>query len=99
MEIGLFGLLLRSRRSLKGNILSEFVVMTMTMMNVGQMLDIFGLDDPPTRFLTRRLLERMVSRDAGIGLMMLLLMMSACPEGSKPLEPSEVSHEDWTQIF
>ena len=65
------------------------------MMNIGQMLDMFGLDDPPTRFLTRRPLERMGSRDGGIGLMILLLMMSACLEGSKPLE---VGREDWTRI-
>ena len=59
------------------------------MMNIGQMLDMFGLDDPPTRFLTRRPLERMGSRDGGIGLMILLLMMSAC---------LEVGREDWTRI-
>ena len=72
--------------------------MMIAMMNVGQMLDIFGLDDPPTHFLTRRPLERMGSRDTGIGLMLLLLMMSACLEGSKPLEPSEVGREDRTRI-
>ena len=54
------------------------------MMNVDQMLDMFGLNDP-----------RMGSRDAGIGLMILLLMMSACLEGSKPIE---VGREDWTRI-
>ena len=73
--------------------------MRMAMMNVGQMLDIFGLGDPPTRFLTRWPMEHIVSRDAGIGLTVLLLMLSACLEGNKPLERSEVGREDWTRIL
>ena len=48
--------------------------MRMAMMNIGKMLDCFGVDDPRTRFLTRGPLERMVSRDTGIGLMMFLLI-------------------------
>ena len=56
--------------------------MRMAMMNVGQMLDCFVVDDTQMRFLTQRPLERMVSRDAGIRLMMLLLIFPANLEGN-----------------
>ena len=54
------------------------------MMNVGQMLDCFGVDDPPTRTLAQWLLECMVSRDAGIMLMILLLIFPTDLKGYKP---------------
>ena len=56
--------------------------MRMAMMNVGQMLDCFGVNDPQMRFLTQRPLECMVSRDTRIRLITLLLIFPVNLEGN-----------------
>ena len=57
----------------------------MAILNIAQMLVMFGVHGPQTLTLTQRPLERMVSRDA-IRLVVLLLVFPANLEGKKPPE-------------